>query len=71
MSGFSFVEESVRLPTGAFARTRRRMLRADGRAILGVTAGAYRPYLYPVYTPAGFTATSEGPADHPPCRDAG
>ena len=65
MSGFSFVEESVRLPTGAFARTRRRMLRADGRAILGVTAGAYRPYLYPVYTPAGFTATSEGPADHP------
>lgn len=65
MSRFSFVEELVKLPAGAFARTRRRMLRLDGRAVLGVTAGAYRPYLYPVYTPAGFAATTEGPADHP------
>ena len=65
MSGFSFSEESVKLPTGAYAGTRRRMLRLDGQAVLGVTAGQFRPYLYPVYTPAGFAATSEGPADHP------
>ena len=65
MSGFSFSEESVKLPTGAYAGTRRRMLRLDGQAVLGVTAGQFRPYLYPVYTPAGFAVTSEGPADHP------
>ncbi len=65
MSGFSFGDEAIALPNGAFAGTRRRMLRHDGRAVLGVTAGAYRPYLYPVYTPAGCAATSEGPADHP------
>ena len=40
------------------------MLRLDDRAVLGVTAGVFRPYLYPVYTPAGFAVTSEGPADH-------
>lgn len=65
MSGFSFAPESVALPAGAFAGTRRRMLRLDGRAVLGVTAGVFRPYLYPVYTPAGIAVTSEGPADHP------
>ncbi len=65
MTGFSFAQESVALPAGAFAGTRRRVLRLEGRAILGVTAGVFRPYLYPVYTPAGIAVTSEGPADHP------
>lgn len=63
--GFTFDEESVALPPGAFAGTRRRLLRHDGRVVLGTTAGVHRPYLYPVMTPAGFAVTSEGPADHP------
>ena len=29
------------------------------------TQGAFRPYLFPVFTPAGFAVTSESPADHP------
>lgn len=65
MGGFSFAQEAITLPAGAFAGTRRRMLRFDGQAVLGVTAGAFRPYLYPVNTPTGVAVTSEGPADHP------
>ena len=29
------------------------------------SAWRYRPYLFPLYTPAGFAVTSESPADHP------
>lgn len=65
MSGFSLDEEHIALPTGAVARTRRHMLRLDGRPVLGITRGEYRPYLYPLYTPAGFAVTAESPADHP------
>lgn len=65
MTGFSFSDERVALPAGAFAGTRRRTLRYDGRIVLGFTAGAYRPYLFPVYSPAGFAVTTESPADHP------
>lgn len=65
MAGFALDEEKVALPTGAFARTRRRMLLLDGRPVLGLTAGIFRPYFFPVYTPAGFPVTAEGPADHP------
>ena len=65
MGEFSFAQESVALPAGAFAGSRRRLLRQDGRVLLGVTAGVFRPYLYPVYTPAGIAVSSEGPADHP------
>ncbi|MBL8377218.1 MAG: PmoA family protein [Burkholderiales bacterium] len=65
MKGFAFGQESIALPAGAFAGARRRLLRHDGRTLLGVTAGAYRPYLFPVYTPDGVLVTSEGPADHP------
>ena len=36
-----------------------------GKPILGLTQGAFRPYLFPVHTPAGFAVTSESPADHP------
>ena len=62
---FEFVDERIHLPMGAWARTERSLLRWRGRAVLGLTAGAWRPCLFPVYSPAGFLVTSESPADHP------
>jgi hypothetical protein len=63
--GFSFADDLVALPKGAWARTERRTLRLDGRAIFSLTQAQFRPYLFPVYTPTGFAVTSECPADHP------
>jgi hypothetical protein len=65
VGGFALDEERVELPDGAWARTRRRVLRHGGRPVLALTGGAFRPYLFPVYTPAGFAVTQESPADHP------
>ncbi|NJN39939.1 MAG: hypothetical protein HC807_02430 [Gammaproteobacteria bacterium] len=62
---FVFDIDEIALPAGAWSRTRRRMLRWQGRELVGFTQGEFRPYLYPVYTPAGFAVTAEGPADHP------
>lgn len=65
MGAFALDEERVDLPAGAWARTRRRVLRHRGSPVLALTDGTFRPYLFPVYTPAGFAVTSESPADHP------
>jgi len=62
---FVFETDTIELPTGAWSRTRRRMLHWQGRNLVGFTPGEFRPYLYPVYTPAGFAVTAESPADHP------
>jgi hypothetical protein len=62
---FEFVDERIHLPMGAWARTERSLLRWRGRAVLGLTAGAWRPCLFPVYSPAGFHVTSQSPADQP------
>lgn len=62
---FALAEDPIALPKGAWARTERRTLRHGGRPVLSLTQGRYRPYLYPLYTPAGFAVTSEAPADHP------
>jgi hypothetical protein len=63
--GFSFSDETIALPQGAWARTHRRTLRRNGRPVLAFTQGRHRSYVYPLYTPAGFAVTSECPADHP------
>lgn len=63
--GFTFGAETLHLPKGAWARATRRILRRNGRPVLGLTQGRQRAYVYPVYSPAGFAVTSEGPADHP------
>jgi hypothetical protein len=55
----------IDLPAGAWAATHRRMLRHDGKPLLGLTQGAMRACVYPVFTPGGFPVTSEAPADHP------
>lgn len=62
---FSFTSDAIELPPGAWAKCHRRSLRRNGRDILALTQGAWRSYLFPVYTPAGFAVTAESPADHP------
>ncbi|HUT48142.1 MAG TPA: DUF6807 family protein [Alphaproteobacteria bacterium] len=64
-SDFQLDREAIDLPTGAWARTRRRILRWRGREVFGLSQGQFRAYLYPVFTPGGFAVTSESPADHP------
>ena len=65
MSEFSFESDTIHLPTGAWARAHRRSLRWRGRDVLALTQGTMRPYIFPLYTPAGFAVTTESPADHP------
>ncbi len=65
MSAYRFESEGINLPRGAWAKTHRRRLVWNGREIASFTQGAFRPYLYPVFTPAGFPVTTESPADHP------
>ncbi len=62
---FSLIDDSIALPNGAWAQTHRRMLRRGGRPILALTQGRHRPYVYPLFTPAGYPVTTESPADHP------
>ena len=65
MMGFGLRHEDIELPQGAWAAGERSLVCWQGKPVLGLTQGAYRPYLFPVYTPAGFAVTSESPADHP------
>ena len=65
MGAFAFESEVIQLPRGAWAKTHRRGLRWNAREIASFTQGPFRPYLYPVFTPAGFPVTTESPADHP------
>ena len=37
----------------------------DGRCVAGIGWNAYRPWLYPLYTPAGRNVLQEFPFDHP------
>lgn len=62
---FEFDLAPIGLPAGAWATTHRRLLRHDGKPLLGLTQGAMRACVYPLFTPAGFPVTSEAPADHP------
>jgi hypothetical protein len=65
MADFHFDSDVVALPQGAWSKTRRAALAWHGHDVLAFTQGPFRPYLYPLYTPAGFAVTCEGPADHP------
>jgi hypothetical protein len=62
---FAFDLAPIGLPAGAWAATHRRLLRYDGKPLLGLTQGAMRACVYPVFTPSGCPVTSEAPADHP------
>jgi len=63
--GFGLRHEDIELPQGAWAAGERTLVCWQGQPVLGLTQGAFRPYLFPVHTPAGFAVTSESPADHP------
>jgi len=65
MMGFGLRHEDIELPQGAWAAGERTLVCWQGKPVLGLTQGAFRPYLFPVHTPAGFAVTSESPADHP------
>ena len=65
MMGFGLRHEDIELPQGAWAAGERTLVCWQGKPILGLTQGAFRPYLFPVHTPAGFAVNSESPADHP------
>ena len=53
------------LPKGAWAQSHRLNVRWRGKDLAALSQGAFRAYLFPVYTPAGFAVTSESPLDHP------
>ncbi len=63
--GFDFETEAIDLPRGAFAQGHRRLLLWEGRVVLGLTQGPFRPYLFPVLSPAGHLVVAESPPDHP------
>ena len=65
LHNFSLEGDQVALPKGAWAQSHRLNVRWRGRDITALSQGAYRAYLFPVYTPAGFALTSEAPLDHP------
>ena len=65
MEFFSVLEDRIELARGAWAASHRLAVRWRGKRLLSLSQGPYRPYLYPVFTPAGFAVTSESPADHP------
>ena len=65
LENFSLEGDQVALPKGAWAQSHRLNVRWRGRDLTALSQGAFRAYLYPVYTPAGFAITSESPLDHP------
>ena len=65
LQNFSLEGDQVALPKGAWAQSHRLNVRWRGRDLTALSQGAFRAYLFPVYTPAGFAVTSESPLDHP------
>ena len=65
LHNFSLEGDEVALPKGAWAQSHRLNVRWRGRDLTALSQGAFRAYLFPVYTPAGFAVTSESPLDHP------
>ena len=65
MSGLDFTADALGLPPGAFAKTSRHWLRRAGLPVFAHTPGPFRPYLFPLLSPAGYLVAAESPADHP------
>lgn len=63
--GFALRSEDIDLPLGATAAGARTLVTWQGQTVFGLTQGAHRAYLFPVFSPAGFALTSESPSDHP------
>ncbi len=65
LRNFTVETDEVALPSGAFAQARRVKVGWRGRAIMALSQGPFRAYVYPIFTPAGVAATGESPIDHP------
>ena len=65
MKTFSVDVEELALPQGATPRARCLKIRWKDRAIAHLTQGIFRAYVFPLYSPAGVSLTSEYPVDHP------
>lgn len=65
IAAFTLDPVDVDLPRGAFAGGGRDLLRHRGTPVCAFTRGAFRPCLYPVWSPLGHVVISEQPADHP------
>ena len=65
MKNFVVETDDVALPRGAFPGALRLKVSWRGRAITALSQGAFRPYLYPVFSPAGVALTAEAAIDHP------
>ena len=65
MRSFSVESDAIDLPRGAWSKGHRVKILWRDRTIAALSQGDYRAYLYPVFTPAGFSVTSESPIDHP------
>ena len=65
MKNFQIKVEELPLPKSATPQIRRVQIKWKDRAITDLTQGNYRCYLFPVYSPAGVSLTSESPVDHP------
>jgi len=62
---FTLAAAAIALPPGAFQAGERHVLRHGTRPVLAITQGPFRPFLHPVFSPAGHVVTAERPADHP------
>ena len=65
MTAFNITPDIFDLPRGACAKGHRLNITWNGRSVVSLTQGAFRSYLHPVYSPAGFALTAESPPDHP------
>ncbi len=65
MKNFDIETETIRLPEGATPRARCVKVRWKDRPIAHLTQGIFRSYMFPLYSPAGVSLTTESPVDHP------
>ena len=65
MTSFIVQNERIDLPRGAYFKSCRQYVLWRGRPVLGLSQNQQRSYLFPVYTPLGFSLTTETPVDHP------
>ena len=65
MQNFTLQDEQIDLPRGAYFKSGRKYVSWQGRPVIGLSQNDYRAYLFPVYTPKGFSVTTEAPCDHP------
>jgi hypothetical protein len=65
MENFSVIADPDASPYETTSHSRRLKVSWQGRPIIALSQGIYRPYIYPVFTPAGVLVTAEAPVDHP------